>query len=247
MNMQFSDKLTELRKKAGYSQEDLADKIGVSRQAVSKWERGESSPDTDNLIELATLYGVSLDELVTGKIVRTERGENDGKDFSYSDDGYTVSLGKDDISVSDGEGCERKYDKAAWENKRAKEKKVNRIVTSVFSLVAVITYLILGFCLKGGRGWSGFWVLFILIPVVSSFVEFAFYKRVAAINFPCIIVVVYASIGMFFSVWHPTWVMFVSIPIFYIVAGAIDRATGKRDNEAIEDAYREKKGKENKF
>lgn len=48
----------------GLSQEALAEKLGVSRQAVSKWERSESSPDTDNLIALAKLYGVSLDELL---------------------------------------------------------------------------------------------------------------------------------------------------------------------------------------
>lgn len=45
-------------------QEELAEQLGVSRQAVSKWERSESSPDTDNLIALARLYGVSIDELL---------------------------------------------------------------------------------------------------------------------------------------------------------------------------------------
>ena len=53
-----------LRGGRGLSQEELAGKVGVSRQAVSKWERAESSPDTENLISLAKLYGVSLDELL---------------------------------------------------------------------------------------------------------------------------------------------------------------------------------------
>ena len=51
----------ELRKKNGYSQEELAAKLGLSRQAVSKWERAEASPDTDNLVELAKLYGSDRD------------------------------------------------------------------------------------------------------------------------------------------------------------------------------------------
>lgn len=64
MNLEIAGRLTRLRKENGYSQEELAAKLGVSRQAVSKWERAESCPDTDNLISLARLYGVSLDQLL---------------------------------------------------------------------------------------------------------------------------------------------------------------------------------------
>ena len=52
------------RKIKGLSQEELAFKLDVSRQAVSKWERDEASPDTNNLIALAKIYGVSLDDLL---------------------------------------------------------------------------------------------------------------------------------------------------------------------------------------
>ncbi len=64
MNVEIAERLAKRRKEAGYSQESLAEQLGVSRQAVSKWERSESSPDTDNLIALAQIYGVSLDELL---------------------------------------------------------------------------------------------------------------------------------------------------------------------------------------
>ena len=64
MNIEIAQRLQKLRKENGYSQEELADKLGISRQAVSKWERAESSPDTDNLIILARLYNMSLDELL---------------------------------------------------------------------------------------------------------------------------------------------------------------------------------------
>lgn len=67
MNIETAKRLYEYRKAHGYSQEELAAKIGVSRQAISKWERSESSPDTDNLIALAQLYGVSLDTLLMGE------------------------------------------------------------------------------------------------------------------------------------------------------------------------------------
>lgn len=64
MNLEIAKRLADLRKQNGLSQEQLAEKIGVSRQAVSKWERSEASPDTDNIILLARLYNVSLDELL---------------------------------------------------------------------------------------------------------------------------------------------------------------------------------------
>lgn len=66
MDMGIARHLAQLRRERGYSQESLAAALGVSRQAVSKWECAESSPDTENLIALARLYGVSLDELVMG-------------------------------------------------------------------------------------------------------------------------------------------------------------------------------------
>lgn len=62
--MMFPDKLQSLRRDKGLSQEKLADLIGVSRQAVSKWESGQSYPDVDKLIALSNLFQVSLDELV---------------------------------------------------------------------------------------------------------------------------------------------------------------------------------------
>lgn len=64
MNVEIANRLQQLRKNNNLSQEELAEKIGVSRQAVSKWERAEASPDTENLILLSKLYRMSLDELV---------------------------------------------------------------------------------------------------------------------------------------------------------------------------------------
>lgn len=70
--MKFNDNLVNLRKKKGWSQEELADKLDMSRQAVSKWEVGTSKPDIDNAIKISKLFGVSIDELVNNDIVKTE-------------------------------------------------------------------------------------------------------------------------------------------------------------------------------
>lgn len=68
MTIETANKLLKLRKQHNLSQEELAEKLGISRQAISKWERAEASPDTDNLILLARLYNVSLDELLNVNI-----------------------------------------------------------------------------------------------------------------------------------------------------------------------------------
>ena len=62
--MKFEEKLMSLRKKSGMSQEDLAERLGVSRQAVSRWELGTTLPDAPNLLKLSDLFGVSVDYLL---------------------------------------------------------------------------------------------------------------------------------------------------------------------------------------
>ena len=65
--MDFRERLFDLRRQAGLSQEELANLVGVTRQAVQKWEAGTSRPDMDNLVSLAAYFKVSLEYLVTGK------------------------------------------------------------------------------------------------------------------------------------------------------------------------------------
>ncbi|WP_422784898.1 helix-turn-helix domain-containing protein [Ruminiclostridium josui] len=62
--MKFQDKLQALRKEKGLSQEKLAEAIGVSRQAVAKWEVGQSYPEINKLVALSNYFGVSVDKFV---------------------------------------------------------------------------------------------------------------------------------------------------------------------------------------
>ncbi len=89
MNIEIANRLQQMRKKNGLSQEELAAKMGVTRQAVSKWERAESAPDMENLILLAKLYGVTIDELLnTGASPETVSAGISLKkdDYGYTDD-----------------------------------------------------------------------------------------------------------------------------------------------------------------
>lgn len=76
--MTLEEQIKSYRKQAGMSQEKLAEKIGVSRQAVTKWENGTGTPDISNLIAIAELFQVSLDELLT-----SEKHDKKQADYLY--------------------------------------------------------------------------------------------------------------------------------------------------------------------
>lgn len=76
--MTLGERIKNYRQKAGLSQEQLAEKINVSRQAITKWENDSGIPDIDNLISLSKVMGLSLDELVMGE------KENDISDIKRS-------------------------------------------------------------------------------------------------------------------------------------------------------------------
>ena len=75
--MNISERLFNLRKNKNLSQEELANILGVSRQTISKWETGESTPDFDKIIPLCEFYGITSDELLSGKkdIVEAKKEE----------------------------------------------------------------------------------------------------------------------------------------------------------------------------
>ena len=79
--MEIGKKIMDLRKKNGLSQEELAEKVGVARQTISKWELGETSPDLKQSKELSKIFNVSLDELVNNDIknVLVEKTSNTEK------------------------------------------------------------------------------------------------------------------------------------------------------------------------
>ena len=71
--MKLNEKIIELRKSKGMSQVDLADALNLSRQTISKWENGDSSPDISNLSALASLFGVTTDSLLNDQEMETPR------------------------------------------------------------------------------------------------------------------------------------------------------------------------------
>ena len=248
MNIEIANRLVELRKKKGMSQEELAAKLGLSRQAVSKWERAEASPDTDNLICLAKLYGVSLDELLeTDKTVEdiideagtAEKTQEEAKAGEESKKKSKVTIGPSGIHVVDdkeevhiGIGGIHVTDKDnnvhigptgihIDDRKNSKGARLREVLTGIYSLAVAVAYVFIGVFT---HMWHPFWILFLTIPVFSSIFDCFIYKKITKFAFPIVVVIAYLMIGfVWIGDWHPWWALFLTIPLFYVIFKPIER------------------------
>jgi transcriptional regulator with XRE-family HTH domain len=246
MNIKISNRLVELRKKNGYSQEQLAEKLGLSRQAVSKWERAEASPDTDNLICLAKLYNVSLDELLKTDEEDVENiiKDNQEKDSSsdnkvYDNDGDQIIINNDEIQIKDKDG-DKVYIKGAHinitdadgEEINIGKKKKNTAVDIAYAVcipLFMLAYILLGLLLE--NGWVYYWPILLTAIVIPSFVEAIIAKKITTFLYPILVTEIYCFLGMRYSLWHPWWFLFITIPVFYICFSPIDKLIHKKDDD----------------
>ena len=169
MNIEIANRLLELRKKNGYSQEELANKLGISRQSVSKWERAEASPDTDNLILLAKIYNVSIDELLGASSVDVEELRSNNEVVEENT---------------------QKFDK-----KVKKYSLIDKTISTIILSASVITYILLGSLL---------------------------------------------------NLWHPYWVLFLTVPVYYALAKLLNRAFHFKEDKKFEKAVHDYKDEEEK-
>lgn len=220
MNIEIANRLVELRKKNNLSQEELASRLGISRQAVSKWERAESSPDTDNLICLAKLYKVSLDDLLNcddslEDIVENEKAdEEEARRTVYTEDDTKISIDDDSVYVeSDGSTITIHDNKIVIKNRDGSthvkiggKHLFKRIVTREHSvkksiwvhfpypLLIAIAYITLGFLVDGM--WAFGWVLFLTVPLYYSIVEAISKKKLSKFGIGSLVTFIYLGLSM---------------------------------------------------
>lgn len=208
MTIETANRLFELRKKHGLSQEELAEKLGVSRQAVSKWERSEASPDTDNLIALAKIYGLSLDELIYGEKECTENNDTSGQNADKTEENTD---NKDSVTI-EGKLVLDKPDTGStkfW-------------LEVPYPIICTVLYLLFGFFDILG-GWHPAWIIFVTIPVYYSLVEAIYKRKFSTFNYAVLTAVIYLVFGCYFNNWHPSWLVFITVPIYYPIATALDK------------------------
>ena len=244
MNVDIASRLAALRKKFGFSQESLAEQLGISRQAVSKWERAEASPDTDNLIMLARIYGISLDELLNPELTlpngtATGGETNQREDYGYraesnddgidrdkngihfEDNGDVLHIGWDGIHIQDKKGQKVSV---GWKGIQVDEPdvKVNVSSDGVYVKDADGKY-------KAKYGGA---------PIRDDekaddyedwedWMDFHNKRKNLIQRLPMgvIAVIAFILIGSFTGLWHPAWMVFLLIPIVDSLVTAI----AKRD------------------
>lgn len=202
MNDTMAKRLTALRKQRGFSQEQLAEKLNVSRQAVSKWERAETQPDISNLSALSKLYGITIDELINGKAEQEEVQPNPSSDIEES---------REDDSAPEEE--------TAAENTDPHIKLY--VYIGIFVVVIVtIVYLIMGYC---RNLWHPGWIIFFLVPILNGLISSIINRRMKDFPYPVAVAAVYLVMGFCWNLWHPGWVVFLTIPMYYGLISVIRR------------------------
>lgn len=236
MTIEIADKLVKLRKKYGYSQEELADKLGISRQAVSKWERAEASPDTDNLICLAKLYGVSLDELLATDVDLDTLIKEQVKDKAKNKD--KIIIDDKGVFVQDGDGSSvvinntgihmTSHGKVKRKIRRSRLGIVTDLLEGTLFLLATIAYLLLG--LLAGM-WHNGWVVFFIPEIVCSLIRAIDKRNAHHFNMPLTATFTFFFVCMIYpgleaDLWRIMWVVFLAIPVYYSFVSAIRKGMG---------------------
>ncbi len=201
----FGEFLFSLRKEKGMTQAELAEKLGVSNKAVSKWETNEAMPETGLLVPISRIFGVTVDELLNGcrTDISNENGKEETNKFVIED--YLFKRGK-----NDGE-----------------TKMIDRIggaVCAFIMFVSLAAYFVLG---AWKNLWHPYWVI---IPVgalscgIAGIIFDLFNKEkrrkkyekgenpfIGAIcgTLMLISLITYLILGAIFSLWHPYWVIIV--------------------------------------
>lgn len=217
----FGEFLYTLRKEKGMTQAELAQALGVTNKAVSKWETGEAMPETAQLLPISRIFGVTVDELLAGKRAEKSAGE--------------ASDGGEEKEEFDAEDIKNHIFTRGKEPQTLSEKICGIICGGVF-FAGLMTYLLIGTL---AELWTPYWVLVPSSALLCGIVGCIFdvcnpvkrekkLKRgenpyagavCGIVMLTCIIV--YLLISVFTGLWHPLWVILVGGAVACFVIGAI--------------------------
>lgn len=200
--MKINEKIYSLRKKAGLSQEELADKLNVSRQTVSKWELGDSTPDFDKIVPLCNIFGITTEELLRDKKIDMEVDNNKPDVIKAALISISVLLyfmgivfivfGEEYLNLSDGilvpiflfvcglATATIVFTCMTRPSKKEKKEEVenkNPVLKGIINIVALLTtcvYLLVSFTTMA---WHITWIIWVIFALIVRIIELIFVVR----------------------------------------------------------------------
>ncbi|MDE8701471.1 helix-turn-helix transcriptional regulator [Adlercreutzia equolifaciens] len=250
MNVEIAQRLAELRRERGFSQEDLATQLGLSRQAVSKWERAESAPDMGNLIALADLYEVTIDELlrVSPEVEEDMRYEAQERATSAENEVVEAAAAAQEAAVRAQSAAAEAATVATAASKESVEPakvvvEVNAsrpIAPSMPGASAQQPPFVQGAPYGAPRP----------VPPMSStpmtppptpmapspapmpVPASAPKDPLQSFPYPLLCAVIFLLVGFCFGWWHPGWVIFLTIPFYYWAVNVLEADPGFQEWKA---------------
>lgn len=201
--MNIGEKLYELRKEKHLSQEEVAEKLDVTRQTISKWETNQSTPDFDKIKPLCELYGITADELLTGikKETKTvvDTKEKRAKGIALGVLGYFVAV--------------------VWIMISIPVMMMNPVVAAgVFILICgVATYIIIYTCMTYKKG-EAVKEKNPLLKRINNIIEI-------------ICFIIYMIISLKTMAWHITWIIFIICGLLEEIVKLIFELKGEKNEE----------------
>ena len=198
--MKINEKIYSLRKKHNLSQEELADRINVSRQTVSKWELGDSTPDFDKIVPLCEVFGISTDELLTNKKIEENNGQEDKPDtkkalyiciaiFMYFIGIVSIVLGEEYFHLNEGllvsvfllivglatalivYTCMTRPSKKKDEEEDDIKDPTLKAIISIVTLLVTGVYLFVSFTTMA---WHITWIIWIIYSLIIRIIKLAY-------------------------------------------------------------------------
>lgn len=240
--MNLSEKISDLRKKQGWSQEDLADKLGVSRQSVSKWEGGLAMPELDKVVQMSKLFGVSCDYLLVDSandksVANSEESRNEEPQTAFASD---VS--------AEQEGAQTETEQLV--SVPSKGEKIVMLISSLIWTLGITGYFVWSVFFDG---WDKSWVTFIVLAMLQAasvcVSKLAFKRKTVGKNqyeaerkelerrhkdkigaifavYWLVVVVGYSLWSLFANAWAYSWIVFPSAAMFCWTIASILQLVG---------------------
>ena len=157
--MILADKIILLRRRKGWSQEELAERLGVTRQSISKWEGAQSAPELDKILKMSEVFGVSCDFLLKDEL-EPEEVPLSAKKVTFE------NSTEDEVTEEEPPAAETAVEEAAKKEKAKPDFSLIENLLYPVIVLALVAYFILGFKLNA---WGWAWV-FPVVPFISVIV-----------------------------------------------------------------------------